>query len=160
MSVILCIDPGSTLGVAVYEEGALVYYTQLGTDNKKPLWSRVAHLDDQIQVLFSKYEPTTLVVEDVLSAAYGIKHWKALLWVVITYVFATLTAHRRRMDIFQVNPKRLKKHATNNGAATKPMMIQAAETILPSGTKLKKSQHNVADAILLGAYYLDEREAA
>jgi crossover junction endodeoxyribonuclease RuvC len=150
---ILSIDPGSNLGYAKFKSRNDFESGELTTNPKQSQLGRMCHLWDQMQVLFSEFEPNVLVIEDVLKAAYGLKHYNALFWLIVTYTCAVLTAYRRQMRIVNIPPAQLKKTITGKGNAKKDQILAAINKL--TGLGLKKNKHNQADAIGLGITFYE-----
>ena len=69
--VVLVIDPSigsssSSPGVALYEQGELVFATEINTGGSHlPLWRRARELGLQLSALCAKHHPDVLVFEDI-----------------------------------------------------------------------------------------------
>lgn len=152
---ILCIDPGSNLGAAVWDQkGTLLWYDQLKTNTKASLRDRSRAMQVQIDALFANHTPTVCVVENVLVTARSCKSKEAVFWLVVTYADVLRAAGDHRVPLVEVTPSGLKKAITGKGNCGKSLMIQAVNKRL--GLSLKQSDHNRADALALGLYYFDE----
>lgn len=96
--------------------------------------------------------PETMVVENVLVTASNSKSKDAVYWLVASYAILQMLAFEHGATLVEYTPSELKKGATGNGRATKPLMVDTANYLMD--LRLKRSQHNEADAILLGYLYL------
>ena len=151
---ILCIDPGSNLGYAAFDtDGYLFEYGQLKTNLKNTQEQRLYEMESNISTLFSHFEPGVVVMENVLTAAYQLKSKDAVLWLVGTYTITCVLTAEHNVGLVTVLPNVLKKHVTGKGNATKHLMIDAVNKRFK--LNLKKSEHNKADALGLGIYYVD-----
>lgn len=154
MAIMLTIDPGASLAASVWDldDSTIVWYGKLKTKSGEAQETRLAAMGAMITQLFDDYEPSVLVMENVLPLARACKSKDAVLWLVGTYVIGLTTAVMRGVDFVLPLPTQLKKSVTGNGTAKKTLMVHTINEQL--GLQLKMSQHNEADALGLGVYYL------
>ena len=148
---LLSIDPATTTGWAVLDDGQRISSGVLNFSSKKTAapGERFATAYNEFCLLVAEQKPDTIVYE-------AVKRWQssqaALVYGGITAMLQTCS-YRNNVPIYGVAPKSAKKVCTGNGNASKAQMITWANEHF----NIQVQDDNEADALAIGYTYLHER---
>lgn len=155
--MLFSIDPGCRPYITMWNEsGEIIDEYYLTNNPKKSLAERSSALSTQLADLIDEFRPTTIIIEEVLSAAYHLKSRDAVYWLVGSFFTTQSLCGQNNIELKTVNPLTLKKHATGSGRAKKCDMIKAANEIF--NECFRPADHNRVDSYLIGRYYFKTKE--
>ncbi len=113
------------------------------TDKTKPFGERLFELGNDIDSLFTKYQPQHLIIEKLFMG----RNTTTVLQVAEVRGVMTYLAHKHNITITEIAPTSIKKIVSGYGAADKNQMIRAITLLL----NLPEPPHpdDVADALAL-----------
>lgn len=159
---IIALDASTTsTGVAVFDDTELVYYTTLQPPSKLEWHERLVWQGQYLSEIIKKYSPTELVMEDVPLQKQGTKTLM-MLGAVQGYVLGLASSFGLSMKYYFPNQWRSELGIfTGRREDTKREVLKqkAIELVnkkfnlelVWNGPNSKKSQDDVAEAILIGA---------
>lgn len=163
-TTILGIDPGTaTTGYGVIEllPGGveLVTYGLISTSKDGSPEARLAAIFDEMNLLFSRYNPGIMAIEKVFFA----NNAKTAIRVGQAQGVMLLSAAHRRIPVVEYSPMTIKKIVTGSGKSDKKAIMKTVAEILGSKVKAGKlgKTHfdNAADALAIAlCHAFKERE--
>lgn len=151
---ILGIDPGTaTTGYGVIEFTKagieLVTYGLISTKKEATAENRLASIFDEMNALFTKYNPHVMAIEKVFFST----NVKTAIRVGQAQGVMLLAAAHGRVPVAEYAPGTIKKQVTGSGRADKKMVIQTVQDIFGSKVKAEKGGKthfdNAADALAI-----------
>lgn len=121
MGIVLGIDPGTAVtgyGVVSRKEAgglALLECGVIRTSSKEPLPGRIREIFDGIQEIILRFQPTTMVVEDVFQG----KNVRSALTLGHARGAILLAGALKDLTIAEYSPREIKKAVVGTGSATK-----------------------------------------
>jgi len=164
VKTIMSLDPGKTAGYAIWRVHVDVTKTltskdvlKSGTINEHPedkskVFESLYHTVITLMQLVDEYNPSVLVVENVMSSP--MKSKVARIYLSGVYLWAALYSTMKGLEFTEIAPTSLKKRLTGSGKASKVDVIKEVNEQL--GMELKNKDNNEADALALGLVYLKE----
>lgn len=151
---ILGIDPGTaTTGYGVIErlENGLevVSFGLIETDKHGTPERRLASIFDEMNTLFTRYNPHIMAIEKVFFS----NNAKTAIRIGQAQGVMLLAAAHRRVPVVEYSPMTVKKQVAGSGRADKKQMIATVQSIL--GSKIKAGKmgkthfDNAADALAI-----------
>lgn len=151
---ILGIDPGTATtgyGVVVFTESGLelVSYGLISTKKDGEPADRLASIFDEMNMLFSRYNPHVMAIEKVFFASNA----KTAIRVGQAQGVMLLAASHKRVPVHEYAPMTIKKMVTGSGKSDKKMVIKAVQDIFGAHVKAGKGGKthfdNAADAVAI-----------
>ncbi|MEX2014275.1 MAG: crossover junction endodeoxyribonuclease RuvC [Parcubacteria group bacterium] len=144
MNRVLGIDPGfDRVGVAVMEDGSLLYSTCIETDRKTSHSKRLEVIGSEVREIIKKWKPKVLAIEKLFfnqNTTNALKVSEAR--GVIIY-----EASRAGLEIFEYGPQEIKIAVTGYGKADKKQMENMLRKLVKLGGDGKKRLDDELDAI-------------
>ncbi|MBU1126664.1 MAG: crossover junction endodeoxyribonuclease RuvC [Patescibacteria group bacterium] len=143
---ILGIDPGyGRCGFGIIEEKNRDWYCLthgvITTSKEKGHAARLLEIFEDLRVLIAKYQPTTLVIEELFFA----KSTTTALKVAEARGVILLLAEEQGLDIIEVKPNEVKMSVTGYGKAEKQQIQEMVKTLF--GFKETPKPDDAADAL-------------
>lgn len=149
---VLGLDPGSRFsgyGLLSYNQGNWQHIENgvIKLDSKKPICERLHQLSEQLQLLFSQYDPFLTIVERVflgknVSSAFTLGHARGVI---------LCEASRAGSEIVEYAPRAVKKGVTGHGAASKTQMQSFLSSFLGVSSFVKDDASDALALALHGA---------
>lgn len=161
---ILGIDPGTATtgyGVLTFNKSGLelVTYGLISTHKDGTPSDRLASIFDEMNTLFTKYNPHVMAIEKVFFATNA----KTAIRVGQAQGVMLLAASHKNVPVFEYAPMTIKKMVTGSGKSDKKMVIAAVQNIFGSHVKAGKGGKthfdNAADALAIAmCHAMKEKE--
>lgn len=131
--IILGIDPGThRLGVGIIKKQgssvALITAETLRAPSKEPLYDRLADLYEKLDLLFEKYNPHEVAIEDIFVADNPRSAFQ--IGIARGIVFALCI--KRGIKLFEYAPAQVKQTVTGHGRADKEQVRKMAGVLVGS----------------------------
>ena len=158
--IVLAIDASTkSTGIAVFNNKDLVYYNCINSNNSNT-FSRIKYMMQQIQQIYLKYNPTQIVMQDVLPQ--DVKHnqnvYKALIYLQAAIVLKMNEYHQDVELVTASHWRNMCKIKTGKGIKRQQLKKESKELI----KNIFNIQVNddISDAICLGMAYVKQHESA
>lgn len=160
---IIALDASTTsTGVAIFDDTELVYYTTLQPPSKLEWHERMIWQGQYLSEIIKKYEPTELVMEDVPLQKQGGMKTLMMLGAVQGYILGLASSFGINVKYYLPNQWRseLGIYTGRREDTKREVLKQKAVELVNkkfnlelvwNGPNSKKSQDDVAEAILIGA---------
>lgn len=98
---ILGIDPASTTGWGLIEDGKLIEFGSISTTSKMSLPQKLNFISNQFQMLLNRLNPDIIAIEDIIMAMSGVSVMKLLARISAVYILESYKKIQEKVELYE-----------------------------------------------------------